>query len=89
MTDYVRRYLPGLVADPYAETTCLFTNTPTEDFIVDACERVLLISACSGHGAKSAPLLGEVVAAVLEVADRNDLSAFEHDPPDEANKELA
>jgi sarcosine oxidase len=62
MTEYVQRYLPGLVAEPYAETTCLFTNTPTEDFIIDACGKVVLISACSGHGAKFAPLLGELAA---------------------------
>ena len=49
MTEYVRRYLPGLVPEPYAETTCLFTNTPTEDFIIDAREtrraRVCLLRA--------------------------------------------
>jgi len=62
MIDYVRRYLPGLVPEPFAETTCLFTNTPTEDFILDTRENVVLVSACSGHGAKFAPLLGEMAA---------------------------
>jgi sarcosine oxidase len=62
MVDYVQRHLPGLVPEPYAETTCLFTNTPTEDFIIDARENVVLVSACSGHGAKFAPLLGELAA---------------------------
>ena len=28
IVDYVRQYLPGLVPEPYAETTCLFTSTP-------------------------------------------------------------
>ena len=36
---YVERYLPGLVPEPYAETTCLFTNTPTEDFLIDGVRR--------------------------------------------------
>jgi sarcosine oxidase len=62
VVDYVRSSLPGLVPEPYAQTTCLFTNTPTEDFIIDACENVVLISACSGHGAKFAPLLGQLAA---------------------------
>ena len=65
MIDYVERYLPGLVPEPYAQTTCLFTNTPTEDFIIDAHENVVLLSACSGHGAKFAPLLGELAADLV------------------------
>ena len=65
MIEYVRRHLPGLIPDPYAETTCLFTNTPTEDFIIDARENIVLVCACSGHGAKFAPLLGELAADLV------------------------
>ncbi|MGO4145646.1 FAD-dependent oxidoreductase [Paenarthrobacter sp. YAF11_1] len=60
--DYVKRYIPGLVPEPYAETTCLFTNTPTEDFVIDTTDRVTVVSPCSGHGAKFAPLLGHLAA---------------------------
>jgi sarcosine oxidase len=60
---YVDKHLPGLVPEPYAETTCLFTNTPTEDFLIDTCDRITIVSACSGHGAKFAPLVGEFAAA--------------------------
>ncbi|NDU71533.1 FAD-dependent oxidoreductase [Actinomadura sp. DSM 109109] len=59
---YVRQALPGAVPEPYAETTCLFTNTPTEDFVVDGAGGVTVASPCSGHGAKFAPLLGRIVA---------------------------
>ncbi|WP_242903598.1 FAD-dependent oxidoreductase [Actinomadura terrae] len=59
---YVRRALPGLVPAPYAETTCLFTNTPTEDFVIDGVDGITVASPCSGHGAKFAPLLGRVIA---------------------------
>lgn len=62
MIDYVKRHIPGLEPAPYAEATCLFTNTPTEDFIIDALDGVAVVSACSGHGAKFAPLLGEFAA---------------------------
>lgn len=62
VVDYVRRHLPGLVPRPYAETTCLFTNTPTEDFLVDGVDGITLVSPCSGHGAKFAPLIGEIAA---------------------------
>ncbi|MDQ0693181.1 FAD-dependent oxidoreductase [Arthrobacter sp. W4I7] len=60
--EYVEQYLPGLIPEPYAETTCLFTNTPTEDFIMDRAEGITILSPCSGHGAKFAPLIGQIAA---------------------------
>lgn len=56
--EYVRRNMPGLVPEPYAETTCLFTNTPDEHFVLDTLDGITLVSPCSGHGAKFAPLIG-------------------------------
>ncbi len=61
---YVERHLPGLVPEPYAEATCLFTSTPSDDFVVDGADGVTVVSACSGHGAKFAPVVGEVAADV-------------------------
>ncbi|GAA1141396.1 FAD-dependent oxidoreductase [Nesterenkonia lutea] len=63
VVEYVERHLPGVVPEPYAETTCIFTNTPTEDFVFDRCENITVVSPCSGHGAKFAPLIGELAAA--------------------------
>jgi sarcosine oxidase len=60
--EYVEQYLPGLVPEPYAETTCLFTNTPTGDFILDRADGITVLSPCSGHGAKFAPLIGQLAA---------------------------
>jgi sarcosine oxidase len=65
LIDYVTRFLPGLVPEPYAETTCLFTSTPTEDFVLDGVDGVVLVSACSGHGAKFAALIGDIAADVV------------------------
>ncbi|AXJ08461.1 FAD-dependent oxidoreductase [Arthrobacter sp. PM3] len=62
VVDYVQKYLPGLDPEPYAETTCLFTNTPTEDFLIDRAEGLTILSPCSGHGAKFAPLIGQWAA---------------------------
>jgi sarcosine oxidase len=62
--EYVEAHLPGLVPEPYAETTCLFTNTPTEDFVLDRCDGITVVSPCSGHGAKFAPLVGVLAAEV-------------------------
>jgi sarcosine oxidase len=60
--DYVQRWLPGLEPVPRSETTCLYTATPTEDFLLDSVGPVIVCSPCSGHGAKFAPLIGEMVA---------------------------
>lgn len=60
--EYVKKYLPGLEPTPYAETTCIFSATPTEDFIMDEVNGITILSPCSGHGAKFGPLLGELAA---------------------------
>ncbi|MDI3406440.1 FAD-dependent oxidoreductase [Streptomyces cavernicola] len=67
--NYVRRHHPGLDPKPYAETTCLFTNTPNEHFVLDRCEGLTILSPCSGHGAKFAPLIGALAAGVATAAD--------------------
>lgn len=60
LIEYATMYLPGLAPEPYAEATCLFTNAPHNDFLIDDVDGVVIVSACSGHGAKFAPLLGEL-----------------------------
>jgi sarcosine oxidase len=64
VTDFARRRLPGLAADPVNEATCLYTWTASEDFILDrpGGGPFVIASPCSGHGAKFAPLLGEIIA---------------------------
>lgn len=65
LTAYVRRWLPGLDPTPRGEATCLYTNTPSEDFVLDRVGDVVVCSPCSGHGAKFAPLIGELVADLV------------------------
>jgi sarcosine oxidase len=69
VVDYVEQYLPGLVPEPYAETTCLFTNTPNEDFVIDRVDGITVLAPCSGHGAKFAPLIGELATALVSGDD--------------------
>jgi sarcosine oxidase len=80
IVDYVRQCLRGLVPEPYAETTCLFTSTPSEDFLVDGVDGITLVSPCSGHGAKFAPLIGDIAADVAtgegRAPDRFTVRAF-------------
>lgn len=62
VSDFVRDRLPGLVPEPVAETTCLYTTTPDEDFVLDRHGPFVIVSPCSGHGAKFAPLIGAMAA---------------------------
>lgn len=81
--DYVRRWLPGLDPTPRGEATCLYTRTPSEDFLLDRSGPLVICSPCSGHGAKFAPLIGELVVGLVtgtaDVPDRFRLAA--HDAP--------
>jgi monomeric sarcosine oxidase len=63
---YVQRWLPGLSSEPSSTATCLYTETPSEDFILDRVGPVVVCSPCSGHGAKFAPLVGELVAGLID-----------------------
>lgn len=73
VTSYVQENIPGLEAKPYAETTCLFTNTPDENFVLDRADGVTVVSPCSGHGAKFAPLIGVLAADLASAADASDV----------------
>ena len=65
VTRFVRERLPGLDDKPVGELTCLYTATVNEDFILDRQGPLVISSACSGHGAKFAPLTGELVADLV------------------------
>jgi monomeric sarcosine oxidase len=61
---FVREHLGGLEPDPVGEVTCLYTSTANEDFILDRHGPFVICSPCSGHGAKFAPLVGEIAAGL-------------------------
>ena len=61
-TAFIARRVPGLDAAPVNEVTCLYTRTANEDFVLDRRGPFVVASPCSGHGAKFAPLLGEIIA---------------------------
>ena len=62
VVDYVKAWLPGLVPSPVTETTCLYTNTPDESFVLDRQGDIVIGSPCSGHGFKFAPAIGDHLA---------------------------
>ncbi|MGH8963279.1 MAG: FAD-dependent oxidoreductase [Jatrophihabitantaceae bacterium] len=65
VVSYVQRWLPGLDPGPRGETTCLYTETPSEDFLLDRVGSLVVCSPCSGHGAKFAPLIGELTLGLV------------------------
>jgi sarcosine oxidase len=60
--EFTGQRLPGLEPEPVGEVTCLYTSTANDDFILDRYGPFVVCSPCSGHGAKFAPLTGEIVA---------------------------
>ncbi len=76
----LERYLPVGGGAPVEAKTCMYTNTPDEDFVIDrhpGHEGVVIVSACSGHGFKFAPAIGEAVSdLVVEGWTRWDLARF-------------
>ena len=62
-----RRY-PELDPEPIATETCLYTNTADESFVLERHGRIVVASACSGHGFKFAPAFGRTLAALARDA---------------------
>jgi sarcosine oxidase len=83
-TDQVRALLERLMPDASGRlldrNTCLYTNTPDGHFAIGAHpahSNVSLVSACSGHGFKFAPAIGELLAQlVLDGGPAFDLAPF-------------
>jgi sarcosine oxidase len=61
VVDWVGRRVDPAPALTRSET-CLYTVAPDEDFVIERVGPVVVASACSGHGFKFAPLIGEVLA---------------------------
>ncbi|PWT73619.1 MAG: hypothetical protein C5B46_05145, partial [Proteobacteria bacterium] len=51
--------------------SCLYTTTADERFILERRGRVVVVSACSGHGFKFAPAIGASAAALVSEAMRH------------------
>ncbi|MGH2859172.1 MAG: N-methyl-L-tryptophan oxidase [Solirubrobacteraceae bacterium] len=73
-------HLPWLGAEPVRTASCLYTCARDCRFLIDrhpTHESVLVVSACSGHGFKHSPAIGEAVAQWLTGDDVTvDLSPF-------------
>lgn len=61
---WVRERLPDADPEPAGAETCLYTNTADESFVLERRGRIVIGSACSGHGFKFAPAVGRRLAAL-------------------------
>lgn len=73
-------HLPWLGAAPLRTVSCLYTSTRASRFVIDRHpdhDSVMIVSACSGHGFKHSPAIGEAVAQWLTAGEPEiDLSPF-------------
>lgn len=76
----VRRYFPDADGPTMSMTTCLFTNSPDEHFIIDVhphYPQVALAAGFSGHGFKFCSVIGEIMAdLVLDGHSRLNIEMF-------------
>lgn len=73
-------YLKGVSGHAVRTLTCMYTNTPDHDFVIDFApgdQRVVVVSPCSGHGFKFAPVIGDIAAdLVCDGETSRDISRF-------------
>jgi sarcosine oxidase len=77
---FATTYLRGVTTRVTRTAVCMYTNTPDEDFVIDVHPddpRIVVISACSGHGFKFAPVIGDIAAdLVSDGRTARDISRF-------------
>jgi sarcosine oxidase len=77
---FAAKYLRGVTQRVTRTAVCMYTNTPDGDFVIDLHPedpRIVVISACSGHGFKFAPVIGDIAAdLVCEQQTARDISRF-------------
>ena len=62
IASWVRERFPGVDPEPVEAQSCLYTTTADEEFVLERRGRVVVGSACSGHGFKFAPAIGRRLA---------------------------
>jgi sarcosine oxidase len=68
VTAWAGRTFPLNEPQPVGAETCFYTNTDDDRFILERHGRIVVGSACSGHGFKFAPAIGERLAALAAEA---------------------
>jgi sarcosine oxidase len=61
---WVRERFPDVDPEPVGAESCLYTSTTDGSFVLERRGRIVVGSACSGHGFKFAPVVGRRLAAL-------------------------
>jgi sarcosine oxidase len=76
----LQRLAPAAAGPQQHASVCLYTNSPDHHFLIDFhphSPRVLILSPCSGHGFKFAPVVGELATDLVSgEKPRFDLNRF-------------
>ncbi len=67
--EFLARHIPQGNGPLVSSVVCLYTNTPDIHFAIDHLpgeSDVVVASVCSGHGFKFAPVVGEIIADLVE-----------------------
>lgn len=79
--DFIKDYFKGISPECQSFSTCIYTMTPNKDYIIDYHpsfdDKVILVSACSGHGFKNSMAIGEGLAQQV-LYGHNELELFKH-----------
>jgi sarcosine oxidase len=65
---FAATYLRGVTGQVTRTAVCMYTNTPDGHFVIDFHpddSRIVVVSACSGHGFKFAPVIGDIAADLV------------------------
>jgi sarcosine oxidase len=69
VSEWVARRLPRVDPSPLHAESCIYTNTADLRFVCERRGRIVVGSACSGHGFKFAPAVGEQLADLAESSE--------------------
>jgi glycine/D-amino acid oxidase-like deaminating enzyme len=79
LTNIISQFLDAKVRFSHA-VVCMYTNTPSEDFIIDhypGNKNIIIASPCSGHGFKFSSAIGKLLCdMIFEKTLDFDISAF-------------
>jgi monomeric sarcosine oxidase len=65
LRDYATELMPGITGEILETTSCRYTMTADEDFVIDfhpEHRQIVIASPCSSHGFKFAPVIGQMLA---------------------------
>ena len=65
--DFLRTFVPGLAAAKEVDSiTCRYTNTVNDNYLIYKHANTVVLSACSGHGFKNAPMTSLMAASLAD-----------------------